>query len=280
MPGLSSTIPPQSLCPCPTPPFSATTSATGEEQCSPRSSTLDKEIERLDEEYTEIEHLVLETMKFRNVPHKTMLRWVQVLPIHLKPQFSEFLQRNAKALSNASSVDELFLILSPYWNSLHPTLLEYLVKKIADDNLKSRMKQYIDKLYQFRVGTQLGDFIDKWVGGAPPGFEEFVLELGEEWRKRTVEDLEQFRIRLSRQQCIGCHMTYVKKVMPGSIFVALALPQCCFPLTFDEDAQKFLREEHVVKLLVGGTCILDLYQPEVRYRSLYNCITASYIVLL
>ena len=248
-------------CACPTPPLSSTTSAT--EPFSPVSISLEEEIERLDEEYNKIESLVLKTLKFRNVPHKTMLEWIQILPMALKSQFSELLQRKAKALCNASSVDELFIIISRYWNSLHPTLLAHLVKKLADGKLKSRMKKYTDDLRKFRVRTQLGDFIEKWMGGVPPGFDEFVLELGEQWRERTVEDLEQFRIRLSRQQCIGGHMTYMKKVMPGSIFVELALPQCCFPLIFGGDMQKFLREEDVLGVYVGGLCILDLHQREV-----------------
>ena len=273
MPGLISAISPQSPLPphpCPTPPISATSPATAVDRFSPLSSSLDEEIKQLDEEYTEIESLVLKTIKLRNIPHKTMLEWVQVLPMRLKSQFSELLQRNAKALCDASSVDELFIIVSPYWNTLHPTLLEHLVKKLADDNLKSRMKKYTDDLCKFRIHTRLGDFIEKWAGGVPPGFDEFVLEQGEEWREKTVEDLENFRIKLSRQQCIGGHMTYMKRVMPGSIFVEFALPQCCFPLTFEEDTRKFFREEHVLGIYVGGLCILDLHQPEVR-SILYNC---------
>ena len=213
---------------------------------------------------------MLEMIKEHKVPHKTMLKWIQVLPMTLKSQFSELLQRNAKALSNASNIDEVFLIVSPYWNSLHPTLLVHLIKKLADEGLKSRMKKYTDDLCRFRVRTQLGDFIEKWAGGVPPGFDEFILELGEEWRERTVEDLENFRIRLSRQQCIGGHMTYMKKVMPGSIFVALVLPQCCFPLNFDEDTRKVLQEENVLGVYVGGHCILELHQhqPEVS-KSFY-----------
>ena len=253
-----SPLPPR---PSTTPPLSSTTPAT--ETLSPIATSLEEKIEQLDEEYTEIESLVLQTIKDRKVPHKTMLGWIQVLPMTLKSQFSELLQRNAKALSNASNVDKLFIIISPYWNSLHPTLLSHLVKKLADEKLKSRMKKYTDDLCKFHIHTRLGDLIEKWAGGVPPGFDEFVLELGEEWREKTVEDFEQFRIRLSRQQCIGGHMIYMKKVKPGSIFVELALPQCCFPLTFDRDMQEFLKEEDVLGVYMGGLCILDLHQAEV-----------------
>jgi hypothetical protein len=155
----------------------------------------------------------------------------------------------------------------------------YLIKKLADEGLKSRMKKYTDDLCKFRIHTQLGDFIEKWAGGVPPGFDEFVLELGEEWRERTVEDLEKFRICLSRQQCIGGHMTYMKKVMPGSIFVVFALPQCCFPLSFDKDTRKILSEENVLGIYVGGQCILELREPEVRV-SIILVVDNNYVWLM
>ena len=234
------------------------------------SISIEEQIEELDEQCTEIESLVLEAIKLHNILHKTMLKWIQVLPMALKSQFSELLQRNAKALSNASSVDELFIIVSPYWNSLHPTLLEHLVKKLADAKLRSLMNRYTADLCKFRIHTKLGDFIEKWVGGAPPGFDDFVMELGEEWREKSLEDLEQFRIRLSRQQCIpGGHMTYMKKVLPGSIFVELALSHCCFPLVFDKDAEKFLREENVHGVYVNGKCILYLHHQVSVISMLY-----------
>lgn len=188
-----------------------------------------------------------------------MLKWIQVLPMALKSQFSELLQMKAKRLCNASSVDELYILVAPYWNSLHPTLLEHLIKKLADGKLRNRMNRYTDYLCKFRAHTKLGDFIEKWSGGAPPGFDDFAMELGEEWREKTLEDLEQFRIRLYRQQFIGDHMIYMRKVTPGSIFVEFALPHNCFPLIFDEATRKFLREENVHGVYVNRQCILYLH---------------------
>ena len=82
--------------------------------------------------------------------------------------------------------------------------------------------------------------------------------------EKTVEDLEQFRIHLSRQQYIpGGPMTYnMTKVTPGSIRLELAIPQCCFPLSFNEDMQNFLQDQHVLGIYVSGQCILDLHQPD------------------
>ena len=200
------------------------------------SNNLDVEIKRLDQEYIKIEGLVLETIKYREVPLRQLLNWVQLLPVTLRTQFADILRMQAKTLLDASSVDELFFILSSYWNSFHPDLLEHVINKLGDEDLKARMNHYLDDLYHFRIRTTLGEFMDKWVGEIPPGYHEFVLELGEEWREKTVEDLEQFRIRLSRLQSFGGgHMSFMKTAKSSSILVMFALPQHLFPINLTQN---------------------------------------------
>ena len=250
----------QASCPQPTPSLCPRFDMAAESY-SP-SGSLEEEIEQLDEEYTKIESLVLETIKKLKVPHTTMLQWVQVLPLALKAQFSEILRMQAKELSSASNVDELFMILSPYWNSLHPTLLEHLVKKLADDNLNTRMKHYTERLQNFRLRTTLGNFIDKWIHGIPPGFNEYVLKLGEGWRDKTMEDLNQFMIGLSRQQCFERHIAYLNKVTAGCLAVVIAFPQCCFPLRPDDELKHYLQENMVLHILTESKCVLNLQGNE------------------
>ena len=216
-------------------------------------------IAKLEEEYVEIESLVLETIGDENVPVKKMLKWVQVLPMVLKAQFSDFLQTQAKAMSTASNTDELFFILSQYWNSLHPCLLEHLVKKLQNTILKDRISCYMKELQTFRSSTTLGEFVDKWVGRVPPGLDEFIMEVGDEWKTRTMHDLEQFRIQLSRQKCFSGQMPYMKKVISGSIFLVFGISHSVFPLNFKSKAiLNLLKENHVLRVVVEGKCILDL----------------------
>ena len=115
-------------------------------------------------------------------------------------------------------------------------------------------------LHHFRIQTTLGDFLDKWIGDIPPGYQEFVLELGEEWRKKTVEDFEQFRIRLSRLQSFGGgHMPFMKTAKSSSILATLALPEQVFPIDVRQTVlQKFLRDENVLRVMLEGQCLLDL----------------------
>ena len=236
-------------------------------------NSLSMVIERLDEQYIEIEQLVFKTIKHRKVPLEDILNWIRFLPMTLRTQFAELIQGQAKALTSASNVNELFFILSPYWNSLHPSLLEYLVKKLGDKELKVRMDRYMEDLHRFRIQTTLGEFLDKWVGEIPPGYQEFVLELGEEWRNKTVEEFEQFRIRLSRLQSFGGgHMSFMKTAKCSSILVVLALPKHLFPINLKQKSlRNFMRCELVLRILVDGQCMLDLEKLVSSYIYCYSC---------
>lgn len=218
--------------------------------------SIDNQIARLDEKYVVIENLVLETIRQQSIPVKKMLQWVLVLPMMLKAQFSESLQAQRKEMSDASNVDELFLILSQYWNSLQPSLLEHLVTKLQDTRLRIRMKDYLRDLENFRKCTILGEFVDKWMGVVPSGLEEFIVELGEEWRGKTMHDLELFRVQLSRQKCFNGHMPLTKRVISGSIMVVFAVSH---NVRFKgKEFWYFLRRHGILRVMMKGRCVLDL----------------------
>ena len=218
------------------------------------------QIDQLDQQYIEIETLVLETIKVHEVPLDKVLNWIRFPPASLRTQFAEILRQQARVISSSTSIDELFSFLSSYWNLFHPALLQHLVNKLGDEDLKARMDRYMKDLYYFRIRTTLGDFLDKWVGEIPPGYKEFVLEVGEEWRERTVEDFEQFRICLSRLHSFGGgHMSFLKMAKSSSILVVFALPAVLFPLNLRQEvAHNFLRDESIVRVMVDGQCVFDL----------------------
>ena len=236
---------------------------------------LEVQIDRLDQQYIEIETLVLRTIKNREIPLDEVLDWVRFPPTKLRTQFAEVLRQQARVISSATSIDELFSFLSSYWNLFHPALLQHLVNKLGDEDLKARMDCYMDDLYHFRIQTTLGDFLDKWIGKIPPGYKEFILEVGEEWRERTIEDFEQFRIRLSRLQDFGGgHMSYLKAVKSSSILIVLALPAQLFPLNFSQkDMHTFIKDENIVRVMVDGECVINMknlvselkYIPKVNF---------------
>ena len=224
------------------------------------SSGLEVQIDQLDQQYIEIETLLLETIKDHKIPLDKVLNWIRFPPASLRTQFADLLRQQARVISSVTSIDELFSILSTYWNLFHPALLQHLVNKVGDKKLKARMDRYMEELQHFRIRTTLGDFLDKWVGGIPPGYKEIVLELGEEWRGRTVEEFEQFQIRFSRMQSFGGgHMPFMKTAKSSSILLVLSLPGHLFPINLrQKPLHDFMRHEGVLRIMVDGECVLDM----------------------
>ena len=225
------------------------------------SSGLDVEIDELDKKYIDLEIRVLETIKLREIPLKDVLNWIRFPPRTLRIQLTEFLRSEAKQLSSVEEVDELFSILSTCncCNHFHPDLLHHVISKLSDPDLSAQMERYLDNFHSFRVRTTLGNFMDKWMGGVPPGYKEFVIELGDEWKQKTLEDLRQFQTKIARQQAFGGGWPILKSTKSSSILVILALPQEVFPINFRQKAlHDFLRSEGVLKVIVDGECTLDL----------------------
>ena len=197
--------------------------------------------------------LALRTIKNSGIPLSTVHGWIQSPPSSLKT----LLRSQKGLLLNAANVDKLFVILSAFWNLFHPALLEHLVKKLGNGDLKSRMDDYMKQLHQFRVETRLVNFLSKkWAGKIPPGYQEFILEFGEEWREKAVEDLEQIQVRLSH--LLGGNMLFMKtaKSTGVSCSVILSLPG---QLNLQQRGlYDFLRAEDVLRVMVDGRCVLDL----------------------
>ena len=243
---------------CPLLPATPTPSpvrTVGEPSCG-----IDVEIENLDLKYVELETLTLETIKERNVHVDKVRNWVCFPPTRLRVQFADFLRSEAEQIASTKSVDGLFVLVATCWNLFHPDLLQHIVSKLGVHELQTQMERYLEDLCHFRLRTTLGVFMDRWIGDVPPGYKEFVLELGEEWRRRTLEDLRQFQVRMSRLQCFGggC-VSVIKTTKSSSIFIVLALPPQHIPTNFRmKELHEFLRSEGVLKVVVDRICVLDL----------------------
>ena len=203
---------------------------------------IEKEIQELEDEFLSVVTKAAQDLE------KTELSLVKLcitqLPVSIKHQHMKFLQENLSAISNAKSVQEIFSILALYWDFLNCGLLNEIVRRLGNYETKQLMDQYMEKLREFRVKTNLGDFIGKWVRCCPPHFSEFITELHGEWREHTLEDLENLRIKLARTICVEGYALQCISTKPGSVTVTWAIPsslpgiddtlQSIFPLLEEE----------------------------------------------
>jgi len=132
-------------------------------------------------------------------------------PVSLKLQCDELLQSQAARLSRVSSINELFFILSPYWDFLNPNLLAHLAHRFGDDETIRLVDEYFAELKEFRMQTKINNFIEKWTGTLLPDTQEVVMKLGDNWKEKSLEQsVEELRIKFSRKHCFADYVMPLK----------------------------------------------------------------------
>ena len=103
-----------------------------------------------------------------------------------------FFDQYTLSLLNESSVSQIFTILSRTGaiNFLNYRLLQMVVKKFGDQNLKDQMEKYGEEVNQFMRETKFIDFYRIWSGqvahGSVPNYQLVVVKLDREWPGATL----------------------------------------------------------------------------------------------
>ena len=226
--------------------------------------SIEEEIKEFEEKYARLVQCVLVAFQQGSVSFTDIKARLMALPISLQPQFSNLVQNKARQLSEASSISELFFILSgsPFWNFYNPYLLSHLVDRFGNRQTKQQKDKYLEELRGFRMRTKVDDFMGKWTSASQPDSQELVLELQEEvWRKRKLEQLEPFQHTLSHKRSreeSGLPLP-LKCIRVSSINAVFSLPRSIDAHNLHlEDLREFFLSHQVLRVLLDGVCILDL----------------------
>ena len=235
-----------------------------EGQAQTQSLSLEEEIKQFEEKYSDLVVYVRDAFKAGRVTLIMVQNCLLQLPVSLKLQCAKFLQNQASQIVGASSIDELFFILSPHWDFLNPSLLAHLAHKFGDDQVKKSVDTYLAELKEFRMRTKINDFIDKWTGTDLPDTQDFVMELEDNWGEQSLEQLEKLRIKFSRKRCFEDFVMPLKKIKVSSVDAVFSLPKSVECHTFDlESYREFFQEHQVLRILLRGVCILNLQLQQV-----------------
>ena len=226
---------------------------------------LEEEIKHFEKKYEDLVNNVLSAFKTEGISIKEVLNCLRQLPVSLKLQCGEFLQRQAARLPRVSSIDELFFILSPYWDFLNPSLLAHLANRFGDEHTIRSVHIYLEELKSFRMRTKIGDFINKWTGTPLPDTQEIVMELGDNWREKSVEQLEEFRNKFLLKCFLEDYVMPLKRIKLASVDAVFSLPESVDIHSLKlENLREFFQEHQVLRILLNGVCILNLQLQQVR----------------
>ena len=227
--------------------------------------SLEEEIKQFEEKYADLVVSVRNAFKRGGVSFEKVQNRLLQLPVSLK-QYARLLQSEASRLARASSIDELFFILSPHWDFLNPSLLVHLAHRFGDEHTIRSVDEYLGELKVFRMRTKINSFIDMWTGILPPDTQEIVMELGDNWREQSLEQLEEFRIEVSHKRCFEDYVMPLKRIKVSSVDAVFSLPESVDIHSLElENLREFFREHQVLKIILNGVCVLNLQLQQV-YR--------------
>jgi len=226
--------------------------------------SLEEEIKQFEEKFEDLVDCVLRAFERGGVSLQRVLECLRQLPVSRKHQGGEFLQSHTALLCQASSIDELFFILSLYWDFLNPNLLTHLANKIGDKQAMRSVEEYLKDLRKFRMRTKIVDLIDKWSRSCLRDTLKLVIVIGDIWRERSVEQLEELRTEFLRMCYLEDYAMLLKGIKPNVNAMFLLPKSAHIEL---QNLQKFLQEHQVeIRILppppgVGGLLSQPSSQP-------------------
>ena len=237
---------------------------------------LHEEIKDLEEKYGVLTDDVLSALKKQHVSLEKIKSYLRQLPVSLKQQYHRFLQSQGSRLINAKNIDELFWILSGYWDFINPSLLVDLTRKFGDEQTKASVDMYMKELKEFRMRTKLKDFINQWTGQPRPDFHEIVLEFKDDWSEYTLEQLEEFRNAFLCKQWLEAYAMPFGGIKEACVAAVFSLPKAIDSQDL-ENLHDFFQEHQILKVFLNGICIVNTQvyyifaNVEYKVYSMYQC---------
>ena len=104
------------------------------------------------------------------------------------------------SLLNESSMNQIFTILSRTGavNFFNFRLLQLVVMKFGNQNLKDQVEKYGEEVTKFMKETKFTDFYRIWLGqsahGSVPNYQLLVVKLDRKWPEATLFIIDRFNV--------------------------------------------------------------------------------------
>ena len=183
-----------------------------------------------------------------------------------------FLKASQHEISNATSVERVFRVLSGYWNYFNYSLLEYVIQEFGSEDLKTKLNNYLVELLQFEKTTKVKDFIHVCSKDLkmPPGSSVIVAEMKAKWEDYTLDHVRELSDELIRTVRLARFTLFFPGGTIGSIILMWAVPSSVVHLLTEAMDDSFLEKHKMEGVTIDGKGLHDylleksLQQPEVK----------------
>lgn len=201
-----------------------------------------------------------------HVPLQRIQKSIKHIPVSLKFQLGEYFRDQTSKILNTKSIQELFVLLSDFWDYLNPGILEFLVKKFAPRDTDIKLLQaYLKELKQFRLSVKVGDYVcvrseDSDINHTEINqffYKKAITIMGHDWEERTLQDLEEFKVKLFLEFHFQPFLARVD-VRRSSIAIIIYFP--CWIELNTRILETFFRQQNVIKVYLEDDCLFDWTQ--------------------
>lgn len=175
-----------------------------------------------------------------------------------------FSRKTTIRLRQASSIENIFELLSDYWNFFNCFLLYYVIDHfVNDDDIKKKKDVFALKLTNFLQTTKVSEF-----HSVCSDMEQFpsdgTLEIFAyiPFKTMTLKDVEMLKVEITRQASLKPHTLFFMN--PGNNILKWKMPKHLIPLFASAIDNTFLEEHHITSLQIDGVD-LKSYIKQVIY---------------
>ena len=185
----------------------------------------------------------------------------------------EFFDNIYSEITKDTTVLKVWMRLSTYWNFLNYPLLEKVVIKFGDEELKTDMEDYKKELKEFRCRTRLCDFakysITINVNLSEQNLKKLTIKLHQHWETCTLEDLEKLTGKITQKFFLPSFTMSLSEMEQACIIVTWAVP-AMIAVSLKENIEntnmgEFCKEHGIMAISIDGQeC---KYSPVQKYSA-------------
>lgn len=186
-----------------------------------------------------------------------------------------FFQRNSKEFFAATSVNDLFLILSRYWNYTNYGLLVDVVEAFCDRSLIEGVHQYCMKLDAFEKATTIDIFIAASSASEEMShkFLTMAAMINKPASECTLHEIRKLKNSLAEKSGITSYSVYIDAIGCGSVRLMLGIHPAALSVVLATLNRRYLLNNLLTEVVIGGRPLQELRELEslVSYNMCYVC---------
>jgi len=195
------------------------------------------------------------------------------VPLSAKLLHDKFFQgKQADELFAAKSINQIFVILSRYWNYTNYGLLKNVVETFCDSCLIENVEQYGVTLDAFEKATTIDVFLS--ATSASETMARKFMTMAAKINKTATEctlHVRKLKDSLAEESGITSYSVYVEISGIGSVRITLSIHPAAITLVVAALSPRFLLRHHLTGVVIDGRPLQTLHEMDPTYLVKPSC---------